>query len=119
MADKTLPPCPRADCDADPSWADHHDHLMGGAAHDRTPYPDCGHWETFMFTRCYSAHVNLSESPTGSPGGDEPEAVDLESLTAERDELRDWRDKVARALWCRGCGAQHPCRTRRAAEDVE
>ena len=90
MADKTLPPCPRADCDADREWAAHHWHWKSDGAADHT-HRVCTNYcefDTQECTRCYSAHVpNVSESPTGSPtAGFVP--------VAERDELRARLDAV-------------------------
>ena len=68
---ETLPPCPRADCDAYPEDAPHHFHNWWG---DSLPHRErigtCITGGPGLSSRCYSAHVNLSESPTGSTGGD-------------------------------------------------
>lgn len=120
MDHETLPPCPHEDCNADSAWAAHHFHSCFCDSYSHrgiNPSPSCVTGTKYS-TRCYSAHVpNLSESPTGSPGGDEPQPVvpdlvvalrasvkaarerrlakdDLESLTAERDELRARLDAV-------------------------
>jgi len=70
MDHETLPPCPRADCDADREWAAHHWHWKSDGAADHT-HRVCTNYcefDTQECSRCYSAHVpNPSESPTGSP----------------------------------------------------
>ena len=93
MDHETLPPCPRADCDADREWAAHHWHWKSDGAADHT-HRVCTNYcefDTQECTRCYSAHVpNVSESPTGSPtAGFVP--------VAERDLLRARLDAVLAA----------------------
>ena len=89
MADKTLPPCPRADCDASPEDAPHHFHdWLGDTLTHQGRNSACITGGPGLSSRCYSAHVpNVSESPTGSPtAGFVP--------VAERDELRARLDAV-------------------------
>jgi len=75
---ETLPPCPRADCDADREWAAHHWHWKSDGAADHT-HRVCTNYcefDTQECTRCYSAHVpHPSESPTGSPVDPTPVAA--------------------------------------------
>ena len=140
MDHETLPPCPRADCDAYPEDAPHHFHnWWGDTLTHQGRNSACITGGPGLSSRCYSAHVpNVSESPTGSPtAGFVP--------VAERDALRARLDAVLAmheinpcdhgsephapilfafgercyGPWCRGCGARYPCRTRRAAEGVE
>ena len=92
MDHETLPPCPRADCDADRKWAAHHWHWKSDGAADTGMHRVCTNYcefDTQECTRCYSAHVpNVSESPTGSP-----RFVPV----AERDALRARLDAVLAA----------------------
>ena len=92
MPDETLPPCPRADCDAYPEDAPHHFHnWWGDTLTHQGRNSACITGGPGLSSRCYSAHVpNVSESPTGSPtAGFVP--------VAERDALRARLDAVLAA----------------------
>lgn len=104
MADETLPPCPRADCDAYPEDAPHHFHNWWG---DSLPHRErigtCITGGPGLSSRCYSAHVpNVSESPTGSPTAGFVPVAERDLLRARLDAVLalcdNWDTRVKKAL---------------------
>lgn len=124
MPDETLPPCPRADCDASPEDAPHHFHgWLGDTLTHQGRNSACITGGPGLSSRCYSAHVpNVSESPTGSPVDPTPVAARAGGF---RDKLAGaaipivYQPVCGHCLGERNASVPYPCPTRRAAEGDE